>query len=87
MSIHPKEIHCGEMYYECFNGSCVKMKAITEPYVREGSWQWKARDVEDGQIVDYVWLGNGYGPSLYEYPAYGVNPEAFEDDYVARPKT
>ena len=76
--MHPSEIHCGEIFYECGGFGNVKMKAITAPYEEDGVWKWKARRIDTGEIVNYVWTSYAYGPELYDHPAYAV-PGAGDD--------
>lgn len=72
MSMHPKDLHIGEIFYECNSAiGNVELKAITEPYEEDGSWKWKARHIESGEIIDFIWSGYAYGPDIYDYPAYG----------------
>ena len=84
MSLHPKDIHIGEIFYECGGFGNVKMRAITEPYKnKDNAWVWIAEHIKTGDHVNYLWTGCGYGPSLYDYPAYaGVPDEAYDDDYM-----
>ena len=83
MSLHPREIHLGEIFYECGHQGNVKMKAITEPYEEKGAWTWKARNVKTKEVVDYIWTGYAYGPQLYDSPAYG-GTDPHLPDYVPK---
>lgn len=81
MSMHPSELHCGEIFYEKW----IEMLAITEPYEnRDGAWIWKARNTKTDEVVDYFWTGYGYGPQIYDYQAYTSPTDPHTPDYIPK---
>lgn len=79
--LHPRDIHCGEIFYECSGMGCAEMKAITAPYKENGTWKWKARNMDTQEVVNYVWTSHVYGPTLYDHPAYIDIGAEQEHDY------
>ena len=68
-----ENIQIGDIHYEYgpFKEE-LKVEVATKP-VKDGDyWTWQSRDVETGQVIDYL-VTEGYahyGPELYDYQAY-----------------
>lgn len=71
---YPKDIHCGETFYHCISGICIKMHTFTEPYVKGGMWVWKARD-RKGNIHPYAIPVDESHMYLYDVPIYGFSQD------------
>ena len=70
---HPKDLHCGQTFYHCVSGVCIKMHAITEPYKKNDEWVWKARD-RLGNVHDYLAVDEPH-EYLYDYPIHGFHKD------------
>lgn len=71
MSLHPSEIHEGDVFVESSQYGSVHMQAVSEPKQADNkTWEWEAKNVDTGVPQHYVWSSVAYGPELYWEPAY-----------------
>lgn len=76
MSLHPSEIHKGDVFVEGAQRGSVCMRAVSEPKQTDGkTWEWDAENVHTGALQHYLWSGFSYGPQLYWEPAYVQLPK------------
>lgn len=68
-----ENIKVGDIHFEYDHGSCLKVEVLEVPTKdSEGNFEWKAKVVSTGEIVDYFVNPKyqHYSPNLYDYEAY-----------------
>lgn len=66
MSLHPKELNVGDVFYERVWGDLLKMTVVEDVVQENGQWRWVAES-DVGERIDYL-LTDGYehyGPKIY----------------------
>lgn len=67
-----EEIEVGDIHYEFEYGCCIKSEVISKPQMVDEMWEWKSRNLNTGETVNYGVNPkySHYGPKLYTYEAY-----------------
>jgi hypothetical protein len=69
-----EEIKVGDIHYEFEYALGVKSEVITLPEMVDGMWEWKSKNVYNGEIIEYGVNPKytHYGPNLYDHESYNV---------------
>ena len=71
MSLHPRELKVGDVFWESGQYGSVQMRVVTEPtQVSDTNWEWDAEDVKTGEPQHYTWNSLFWKPGIYWEPAY-----------------
>ncbi len=76
-----EEIKVGDTHYEYEMGMGLECKVMTPPKLEDGMWQWRSKNVNTGDWIDYgvadvnsdnYKFNAQFGLKLYDYKAYQV---------------